>query len=321
MVVDNVKMNKIKDEVSRAGSQMQDNREEKPFTELEKALGYSAFFTWLGVYLDMKNKGDERASEYFQECNHSARAIATSFMMTILGDDSFRIRLMEIVPDMNPAKEMVLAKATSTMGNSSFDPYWLHSTTRAVIMICRQLAYNFTGVLGQVDFRLANQGISFEELGAATDQWLNEVTSISTSNGRHGSPLDAFSSYAAQHFRSNLPIVTSIWLPIFIVIEIFDAVIRKGWSEQLIGEQIINLAKAGKKDEAFELIHEASERNVLHDYSTMRLVDLYSMWSQQKDRGGSIEIGIREAKRVRSLAADDLMSTYYSLLLEYLETR
>jgi hypothetical protein len=42
-------------------------------------------------------------------------------------------------------------------------------------MICRQLAYNYTGVLGQADFRLANQGISWDELQMAAKQWINKV--------------------------------------------------------------------------------------------------------------------------------------------------
>ncbi|AHV97062.1 hypothetical protein [Paenibacillus sabinae] len=175
ILVDQRTMMLIKNETTRASKEMQGNRSDKAFTELEKALGYAAFINWLGTYLQMDKENNPKKSEFYEACNVSARVIATTVMCHVYKDQTLYTHLKKIIPELNTYREIELAQLTATASSNSFDAYWLNCTTRAVIMICRQMAYNYTGVLGQADFRLAKQGISWEELTMATDQWLNEV--------------------------------------------------------------------------------------------------------------------------------------------------
>ncbi|PEQ95189.1 hypothetical protein CN481_04845 [Bacillus sp. AFS006103] len=167
-VIDRYKLNLIKTEVSRAAQQMQSNRPNIPFTGLEKALGYAAFQNWLGKYLEMQKHNNPNMDAYFEGCNHSARDMAITLMENLYKHPQYSRLISNKVKNINTITEIEFAKTVA------YNQYWEDCTTRAVIMICRQLAYNYTGVLGEADFRLAGKGISWQELTLAVDQWLEE---------------------------------------------------------------------------------------------------------------------------------------------------
>ncbi|SED06919.1 hypothetical protein [Paenibacillus sp. GP183] len=168
------KMNSIKIEVTRASREMQSNRSERPFTELEKAFGYASFIYWLNAYHRMLSNNDPGVREYCEACNVSGRMAAISLMEHLYQEHEFVQGISRYVPNFNRVKEIELAHLTGTANSLSFDPYWQNCTLRAAIMICRQLTYNFTGVLGKMDFRIPKD-MTLDELTIAMDQWLNEV--------------------------------------------------------------------------------------------------------------------------------------------------
>lgn len=168
-MIDSYKLNLIKDEVSRAAQQMQNHRPNKVFSGLEKALGYAAFQNWLAIFQEMQERNDPNSSDFYSGCNKTAREIAISLMENLYRSPDYSNLISNKVKNINTLREIELAQTVTYN-----DQYWEDSTTRAVIMISRQLAYNFTGVLGEVDFRLSGKGISWQELTIAVDQWLIE---------------------------------------------------------------------------------------------------------------------------------------------------
>lgn len=162
-------MQMIKNEVRRASIEMQSYRPGRAFSDLELAFGYGAFMNWLSTYLNMK-EGSQEAYTFASQCNDSARAVALKIMKFVLESDDYRNRLLKSVPGIDPVKELRLQQEPQYNNN-----YWDNCTTRAAIMICRQMAYNYTGVLGEADFRLAGKGISWDELQGAVDQWIDET--------------------------------------------------------------------------------------------------------------------------------------------------
>lgn len=167
--VSDPKMQLIKNEVKRASKTMQRLRPDRQFTDIELALGYNAFISWLSLYLDMEPGSDE-AYVHAAGCNDSARASAIKLMRNVLEHDSSRTALMRKVPDIEPVKELrLLEEVQYGFGNI----YWDNCTSRAVIMICRQMAYNFTGVLGETDFQLDD--LSWTELFTASFEWSHEA--------------------------------------------------------------------------------------------------------------------------------------------------
>ncbi|WLR55427.1 hypothetical protein LC048_24745 [Mesobacillus subterraneus] len=165
------KMNLIKREVTRAGQEMQSYRPGEPFTQLEMAFGYAAFMKWLALALQKQQNNSSDFYEFYEGCNHSAREIATQFMELAYQDAGVNRALRHHYGSLDGRNELRLAGQGLS---ASFNPEWNGSLTRAVIMICRQLAYFYTGVLGDT-FDLAGKGISWNELNDASSIWLSEV--------------------------------------------------------------------------------------------------------------------------------------------------
>ncbi|MCM3364886.1 hypothetical protein [Niallia sp. MER TA 168] len=165
------KMHFIKREVERAGKEMQSNRPGNSFTQIELAFGYAAFMKWLALALQKKQNNTPDFYEFYEGCNDSAREIATQFMDLVYQESNISRALKHHYGNLDTNKEIQLAMQGAS---ASYNPNWNNSLTRAVIMICRQLAYFYTGILGDT-FELAGKGISWNELNDASSIWLNEV--------------------------------------------------------------------------------------------------------------------------------------------------
>lgn len=170
-LVSSVKMAAIKQEVERAGREMQSYRPGEPFTELEKAFGYAAFMKWLALSVQKQQRNDPDFYEFYEGCNQSAKEIALTFMDLAFHDRAISGMLSRKYEELDGAKEVKLGLNAAV---ASFNPEWHSSLTRAVVMVCRQMAYFYTGVLGDT-FELKGKNISWQELNDASVQWLDEV--------------------------------------------------------------------------------------------------------------------------------------------------
>jgi hypothetical protein len=150
---------------------MQSFRPGEPFTQLELAFGYSAFIKWMEISLQKQHNNSPDFYEFYEGCNHSAREVATKFIDMANKNQFISSKLERHYGKIDNQKEMQLAGKGLL---SSFNPDWNSSLTRAVIMVCRQLAYLYTGIMGDT-FGLVGKGISWVELNEASSIWLSEV--------------------------------------------------------------------------------------------------------------------------------------------------
>jgi hypothetical protein len=124
----------LKKEMEIANSMMQSFRPDKPFTRLEQALGLLAFAHWLEI-----GEG-QYDSMYFTAPNDSARLVTIQFVENMLSEPETRRLLQAKVNSFNPEQEVKWAKEKANHSQ------WTLSLTRAVIMLCRALAYRYTGL-------------------------------------------------------------------------------------------------------------------------------------------------------------------------------
>ena len=131
-----------KSELDAAAATMVPFRPDQPFTDLEKALGLWAFAYWLshGQMAKMGRPGDFEA--HFSSPNVSARFAALSLADSRLDDPKVMSAIREQEPTFNPVAEFEMG------ANKSDAPEWKSSITRAMVMICRSLAYRYTGFMG-----------------------------------------------------------------------------------------------------------------------------------------------------------------------------
>ncbi|WP_214803840.1 hypothetical protein [Exiguobacterium sp. s194] len=135
-------------EIQRAGMFMQSYRPNKPFDNLELAYGLMAYQDWLDgamQIVDSFGMGEE-IDNYLYSCNQTARDAAINLMRVEFSDPG-TLNAISRSRTINPSQELNLANNPSL---SSYNPYWETCLTRAVILLCRQMAYFFTGREGDV---------------------------------------------------------------------------------------------------------------------------------------------------------------------------
>jgi hypothetical protein len=133
-------INEVKKEIYKAGKGIQSYRPEKNFSELELSLGYAAFVYWLAEGLGERKSGN---SFYFEAANESGREAAIKFTSTFLTQSKVEQSIKIKRPDFNSSVEVDWAVEKASHSK------WMPCLTRAIILICRSLAYNYTGIFGE----------------------------------------------------------------------------------------------------------------------------------------------------------------------------
>ena len=135
-------------EIQRAGEFMQSHRPNKPFDNLEFAYGLMAYQDWLDQAMKIvDNFGmGEELDNYLYYCNQTARDAAINLMKMEFSDPG-TLNAISRSRIIIPSQELNLANNPSL---SSYNPYWQTCLTRAVILLCRQMSYFFTGLEGDV---------------------------------------------------------------------------------------------------------------------------------------------------------------------------
>ena len=125
----------LKIETEAASKIMQCYRPDKPFSQLEQALGLMAFTVWL----ELREQTDE---VYFMPPSVSARLAAIQFVEEVLSQTGTRKVVQAKIPTFKPEIEIVWAREKAN------HEQWKTTLTRAIIMLCRAFAYRYTGVTG-----------------------------------------------------------------------------------------------------------------------------------------------------------------------------
>jgi len=114
------------------------SRVEMPFSSLEQALGFAAFVHWFGIGKHME-QNRVAAAMFWQNANYSGRRVAVEVAAHCYRNDHFAGTLSHLVRDFDPVTEITLAiEALSSA-------HWETCVTRAIIMVCRNLAYAYNG--------------------------------------------------------------------------------------------------------------------------------------------------------------------------------
>jgi hypothetical protein len=124
---------------------------EQPATEIEIALGFFCFVLWNleGIKLNDPAFG--------QMANETARIVSINFISALRNAPEIVSSIRRRVPSFDPPTEVGLA---TEKGNGKF---WKTCLTRAVIMVCRSLAYEATGLMGgQLELP---QNMNMKEMG------------------------------------------------------------------------------------------------------------------------------------------------------------
>jgi hypothetical protein len=129
-------MDIVKIELDAAVRGVQSYRPNKPFIPLEQALGLTAFATWL----EMRQQNDEL---YLMSPNESARLVAIQIVEEVLSKKATIELIRAEVPSFDPETEVIWAKQKVSHSQ------WQATLTRAIIMLCRELAYRYTGIVGE----------------------------------------------------------------------------------------------------------------------------------------------------------------------------
>src|SRR5260221_2023450 len=124
---------------------------EEPATDIEIALGFFCFVLWNfeGIKLDDPAFG--------QMANETARLISINFISALRNAPEIVESIRRKVPNFDPPQEVALAKEKDS------SKFWKMCLTRAVIMLCRSLAYEATGLMGG-QLELA-QNMNMKEMG------------------------------------------------------------------------------------------------------------------------------------------------------------
>lgn len=111
-------------------------RPDQPISVMEQALGFIAFACWL-------NRVEHNPDFQYEPANETARAIAVQFVDEVLSEDETIRAVRKYVPSFDPNIEIGWALQRAN------HPLWQASLTRAIIMICRSLAYRYSGEASQ----------------------------------------------------------------------------------------------------------------------------------------------------------------------------
>jgi len=139
---------------------------EQPPTDIEMALGYVSFVLWSFKGTELKD------STFAMMANETARIVSINFMCALTDAPRIVASIQRRVPDFDPPVEAALGIAKDN------GPFWELCLTRAVIMVCRSLAYEATGLMGgQLDFP---EDMSLKELSLVAYCMLAEALDENT---------------------------------------------------------------------------------------------------------------------------------------------
>jgi len=130
----------LRNELELASVKMQSYRPERIFTNLEKILSLMAFSQWLKYGEIAIDNGIEEY--HFGSPNVSGRKIAVTFVYKVLSEPEILSKIKEFNPNFDPVQELDWSRQRLNHEE------WNNCLTRAIIILCRGLAYSYTGVLG-----------------------------------------------------------------------------------------------------------------------------------------------------------------------------
>ena len=124
---------------------------EEPPTEIEIALGFFAFVLWNLEGIKLND------AAFGQMANETARIVSINFVSALRNAPEIVKSINCRIPNFDPTREVELA---AEKDNGKF---WKTCLTRAVIMVCRSLAYEATGLMGgQLELP---QNMNMKEMG------------------------------------------------------------------------------------------------------------------------------------------------------------
>ena len=139
---------------------------DEPATEIETALGGFAFLLWTAKGMELQDPA------FTQAANETARNVSISFISALAKAPTIVSSIRSKVYDFKPESEVALAIAKD---NST---EWKNCLTRAVIMVCRLLAYEATGIMGgKLEFV---EGMNLKEMGLVAFCMLAEALDENT---------------------------------------------------------------------------------------------------------------------------------------------
>ncbi len=150
--VEKASYTRVKEEVYRVSNF--EGFRSQPASPLEIGLGFLAFLEWTLKGMAIRNSRhadgiDDAAwniamQYHFEVPNESARNVAVQFVERLGTNPTVVSAIRRKIPSFEPEQEVALALAKV----SKADPQWGPCLTRAVIMGCRSLAYEATGIMG-----------------------------------------------------------------------------------------------------------------------------------------------------------------------------
>lgn len=166
---------KVQSEVRRLGKKVESfrllkgvlesemNQEYLPFTEVEYCLSFAAFTSWMYYCFGEKERGNDYP---FSQPNVSARQIALDFTNKYLTNPNMIRIIRKHIPTFDPQREITLCSLKSKSAE------WSICLTRAIILICRKLAYAFVGYDND---RIEFPQITTRVLPTMSRDWVKEV--------------------------------------------------------------------------------------------------------------------------------------------------
>lgn len=162
--LDSAKYRTAKLEIERVSSF--EGFRDKSATELELALGSFAFFLWMAKSMELRDPA------FTQAANETARIVAINFISALTNAPTIVSFIRSQVPHFDPEREIALAIAKDN------SPVWKNCLTRAVIMVCRSIVYEATGIMGgRLKFV---EGMSLKEIGLVAFCMLAEALDENT---------------------------------------------------------------------------------------------------------------------------------------------
>jgi len=182
MILDQRRSELIRHAVRAIARSLQPVRPERAFSDEELSLGLVAYVLWLASSLRMT---EQERQYWFGAPNESARRCAIEFVDLHLADDAARATVKKRFPGFQPQVELQKAR------NKYDDPAWRVCLTRAVIIVCRALAYAHSGI--QEPAARFPEGTVLPELRDAGVQWVRSSAGngVADQLGRYllGDPL------------------------------------------------------------------------------------------------------------------------------------
>ncbi len=132
----------VKREMEKAATNGLNSRPQWNFSRYEKSIGFAAFIHWFVKGITLRNNG--LGIDYFEAPNVSARAAATELMLNYITLPPISTIVASKLNSFNPDQEAELCITQPKYGSP-----WDSSLTRSTIILCREMSYLLTGVLGE----------------------------------------------------------------------------------------------------------------------------------------------------------------------------